>query len=153
MSVNTSEVSGAPVVGPLMRAVAVTVEPDAHVASAAYLMKRAHDSALVVTTEPERPRPIEIITDADISQAVADGRDLNETRINQLHLRPVDPVDPGTPVAEAAERMLAASQQHLPVVDDGRLVGMVDVVALCAALLAATQGDDPGNQGFRNVGG
>ena len=74
-------------VGALMRPATTTVEPDAHVASAAWLMKRANDSALVVTSDDGRV-PIAVITDADMSQAVADGRDLNDTRINQLHLQP-----------------------------------------------------------------
>jgi CBS domain-containing protein len=121
-------------VGALMRPATTTVEPDAHVASAAWLMKRANDSALVVTSDDGRV-PIAVITDADVSQAVADGRDLNDTRINQLHLRRPTVVQPGTSVAEAAERMLELTTQHLPVMDDGRLVGLVDMVAVCRALL------------------
>jgi CBS domain-containing protein len=123
-----------PIVGALMRAATTTIDPDSHVASAAYLMKRAHDSALVVTSGDGR-LPIAVITDADVSQAVADGRDLNDTRINQLHLRRPTVVQPGTSVAEAAERMLELTTQHLPVMDDGRLVGLVDMVAVCRALL------------------
>jgi CBS domain-containing protein len=123
-----------PIVGALMRAATTTIDPDSHVASAAYLMKRAHDSALVVTSGDGR-LPIAVITDADVSQAVADGRDLNDTRINQLHLsRPVV-VSPGTSVAEAAERMLELSVMHLPVIEDGQLVGLVDMAAVCRALL------------------
>ena len=121
-------------VGALMRPATTTVEPDAHVASAAWLMKRANDSALVVTSDDGRV-PIAVITDADVSQAVADGRDINDTRINQLHLRRPTVVQPGTSVAEAAERMLELTTQHLPVMDDGRLVGLVDMVAVCRALL------------------
>jgi CBS domain-containing protein len=117
-----------------MRPATTTVEPDAHIASAAWLMKRANDSALVVTSDDGRV-PIAVITDADVSQAVADGRDLNDTRINQLHLRRPTVVQPGTSVAEAAERMLELTTQHLPVMDDGRLVGLVDMVAVCRALL------------------
>ena len=120
----------------LMRAATTTVEADSHVASAAWLMKRSHDSALVVTTDDGR-LPIAIITDSDISQAVADGRDLNDTRINELHLSRPAVVDPGTSVGEAAERMLKTSLQHLPVVDDGQLVGLIDMVAVCRALLQA----------------
>jgi CBS domain-containing protein len=97
-------------------------------------MKRAHDSALVVTSGDGRV-PIAVITDADVSQAVADGRDLNDTRINQLHLSRPAVVNPDTSVAEAAERMLALSLMHLPVMDDGRLVGLVDMAAVCRALL------------------
>jgi CBS domain-containing protein len=121
-------------VGGLMRSATTTVEPDSHVASAAYLMKRAHDSALVVTSDDGRV-PIAVITDADVSQAVADGRDLNDTRINQLHLSRPAVVAPGTSVAEAAERMLELTLQHLPVMDDGQLVGLVDMAAVCRALL------------------
>jgi CBS domain-containing protein len=124
-----------PTVGALMRAPATTVEPDSHVASAAYLMKRSHDSALVVTDDLDGHLPIAVITDADVSQAVADGRDLNETRINQLGLGRLAVVRPGTSVAEAAEQMLELSIQHLPVVDDGRLVGLVGMPDVCRALL------------------
>ena len=55
-------------VGAVMRSATTTVEPDAHVASAAWLMKRANDSALVVTSDDGRV-PIAVITDADVSQA------------------------------------------------------------------------------------
>ena len=118
----------------IMRSATTTVDPDSHVASAAWLMKRANDSALVVTTDDGRV-PIAVITDADISQAVADGRDLNETRINQLHLSRPAVVQPGTSVAEAAERMLELSLNHLPVLEDGRLVGLIDMAAVCRGLL------------------
>ena len=122
-------------VGGLMRSATTTVEPDAHVASAAWLMKRANDSALIVTSDDGRV-PIAIITDADVSQAVADGHNLNDIRINQLHLsRPVV-VSPGTSVADAAEQMLELALNHLPVMDDGQLVGLIDMAAVCRALLA-----------------
>jgi CBS domain-containing protein len=138
MSVSQTPADAGPLegvtVGGVMRTPTTTVDPDSHVAAAAYLMKRSRDSALVVTTG-DGLRPIAVITDGDVSQAVADGLDLNDTRINQLRLsRPV-PVTTGTPITEAAERMLELSVEHLPVVDDGRLVGMVDMVAICRAFL------------------
>ena len=123
-----------PIVGTFMRSATTTIESDAHVASAAFLMKRAHDSALVVTSGDGR-LPIAVITDADVSQAVADGRDLNDTRINQLHLGRPAVVSPETSVSEAAERMLELSLLHLPVMDDDRLVGLVDMAAVCRVLL------------------
>src|SRR3954470_4357663 len=131
-----------PSVGALMRSATTTIEPDSHVASAAFLMKRAHDSALVVTSGDGRV-PIAVITDADVSQAVADGRDLNETRINQLHLRHPESVRPGMTVAEAAGRMLQLKTPHLPVMDDGRLVGLIDMMAVCRALLDEEESGNP----------
>ena len=119
----------------LMRPATTTVETDAHLASAAYLMKRAGDTALVVTPEDGVGGPVAVITDADISQAVADGRDLGETRINSLGLpRPVC-VPPTTPVPEAARHMLDSGLGHLPVVSDDRLLGLVDMPAVCRVLL------------------
>jgi CBS domain-containing protein len=124
-----------PTVGLLMRTPATTVESDAHVASAAYLMKRSGAGALVVTADNLGLVPIAVLTDAEVSQAVADGRSPEDTRINQLRLpRPVA-VHPGTSVTEAAEQMLGSSLHHLPVVDDGRLVGIVGVTEVCRALL------------------
>jgi CBS domain-containing protein len=122
-------------VGDLMWTTPVTIGPDAHVASAAYLMKRTPCSALVVLSEEEPPKPVGLLADGDISQAVADGLDLDDARIHQLHLRRPEPVDPATPVTALAERMLAETIDHLPVVQGGRLVGMVDLAAVCRALL------------------
>jgi CBS domain-containing protein len=124
-----------PTVGQLMRPATRTVEADAHVASAAYLMKRAHDCALVVTSDDEGRMPIAVLTDADVSQAVADGRDLGEIRINDLRLPRPMAVHPDTSLTEAAELMLDKAVSNLPVVDDAGLVGVVDLAAVCRALL------------------
>jgi CBS domain-containing protein len=122
-------------VGNFMRSPATTVEADSHVASAAYLMKHSQVSALVITADDEGHIPIAIITDADVSQAVADGRDLNDTRINQLHLPRPEALATGASVAEAAEQMLELGLMYLPVVEDGRLVGLVGMADVCRALL------------------
>lgn len=118
-----------------MRPATTTVETDAHLASVAYLMKRAGDSALVVTPEDGVGGPVAVVTDASISQAVADGRDLGDTRINALGLpRPLC-VPPTMPVPEAAREMLERGLDHLPVVDGDHLLGLVDLPAVCRVLL------------------
>ena len=121
----------------LMRPATTTVEGTAHLAAAAYLMKHRGDTALVVTTDDDDRTPIAVITDADISQAVADGRAPECTRISDLHLpRPITVPDDAS-AAEATRLMLARRIHHLPVVHDGRLVGMVDLSDLCRPLLGA----------------
>ena len=127
-------------VGDVLRPATTTVETDAHLASAAYLMKRSGDSALVVMPEDGVGGPVAVLTDAHISQAVADGRDLEETRIHQLGLPRPSCVDPAMSVVEAAERMLAERLDHLPVVDDERLLGLVDLAAVCRILLRHADG-------------
>jgi CBS domain-containing protein len=135
MSASASLSSDQLTVGQFMRSPTTTVEPDSHVASAAYLMKRSQNSALVVTADDHGRTPLAIVTDADISQAVADGKDLNDTRLNQLHLPRPAAVEPTTPVATAAAQMLDGALMHLPVVEDGKLVGLVDISDMCRALL------------------
>ena len=128
-------------VADVMRPATTTVETDAHLASVAYLMKRAGDSALVVTTEEGVGGPVAVITAAHITQAVADGRDLNETRINQLGLSRPTCVHPSMSVIEAAERMMVERIEHLPVVSEDRLLGLVDMVAICRVLLQHADAD------------
>jgi CBS domain-containing protein len=127
-------------VGDLVRPATTTVESDAHLASAAWLMKRAGDSVLVVTPEDGVGGPVAVLTDAHISQAVADGRDLGETRINALGLARPLCVPPTMPVPDAAEQMLEHGLDHLPVVAEDRLLGLVDLPALCRVLLQGSTG-------------
>ena len=122
-------------VGEVMRSATTSVETSAHLAAAAYLMKRSGDSALVVTTDDAERRPLAIVTEADIAEAVADGRDLEETRITDLRSVPPATVEAGVPVVEAARTMLLHRIRHLPVVDGGRLVGIIDMSDACRSLL------------------
>jgi hypothetical protein len=50
-----------------------------HVAAAAYLIKHAGSAALVVLGAQQGNPPIGVITEADITGAVADGMDVNTT--------------------------------------------------------------------------
>jgi CBS domain-containing protein len=119
----------------MMRPAVTTVERHAHLAAAAYLMRRAGDSAVVVTTDDETRRPIGIITATDIARAVADGKDVNEVRIDEIVGAEPVTARPGTTANEAAGVMLSARIRHLPVVDNGRLLGIVDIMDACRALL------------------
>jgi CBS domain-containing protein len=119
------------------RSAVTTVERHAHLAAAAYLMRRASETAVVVTTDDESRRPIGVITDTDIAQAVADRRDLNEVRIDELVGPEPVTTEPETAVSEATALMLAAGVRHLPVVENGHLVGIFDIADACRALLEA----------------
>jgi CBS domain-containing protein len=101
------------------------VERNAHLAAAAYLMKQAHDTALVVINDAEVPTAI--VTDADVAHAVADGRDLNQVRISDIVTREPVTVRSPTAVVEAAALMVSSGIRHLPVVDNDRLLGMIDI--------------------------
>ncbi|CAA9256329.1 MAG: hypothetical protein AVDCRST_MAG57-2389 [uncultured Blastococcus sp.] len=119
----------------IMRPAVTTVERTAHVSAVAYLMRKHHDSAIVVITDDRAAAPVTLICDTDITQAVADGRDLEESRITDLSLPDMVTLAPDTPVEQAAERMLEAGVVMAPVVSEGKLAGLVDMSGLCLALL------------------
>jgi CBS domain-containing protein len=133
---SSTTTTGQLTVGQVMRPPVTTVERSAHVAAVAYLMKKSHDNALVVITDGVTREPVTLICDSDVTQAVADGCDLEQTRITDLHLPAMIALAPDTPVPEAAERMLAARVAYAPVVEDRRLVGLVDLALLCQGLLS-----------------
>jgi predicted transcriptional regulator len=65
-------------------AATTTVGPYDHAAAAAYLMKHAGTPALTVLDGQRSNQPIGCITETDIAAAMAQGKDLNETRIRDL---------------------------------------------------------------------
>jgi CBS domain-containing protein len=118
----------------VMRPPLTTVEQQGHVAAAAYLMKHAGATALMVL-DAQTDQPIGIITEADIAHAVADGKDVNSVRISQLMTIRPTVIKTTTNVRDAAEVMTSGHFRHLPVVGDAGLVGIVDITDVCRALL------------------
>jgi uncharacterized protein (DUF427 family)/CBS domain-containing protein len=131
----TAAASGMPTVAELMRAAIVSVERDAHLAAVAYLMRRADETALVVVNNTEQRTPLAVITDTDVAQVIADGLDPNKVRVSDLVQRDPITVSPNTSLSRAATVMVSAGIRHLPVVEDGRLLGMVDISDACRALV------------------
>jgi CBS domain-containing protein len=124
----------------IMRPALATVEPRVHAAAAAYLMKHAGVTALVVVDDDQAKQPVGIITEADIVQAVADGKDLNDVRIQALITTHPTVISAGTSIQDAARFMVTGHFRHLPVVvGEAGLIGMVDITDVCAALLDPPQ--------------
>jgi CBS domain-containing protein len=114
------------------------VDQNDHVGAAAYLMKRANATALIVT-QAHTGEPIGIITEADISRAVADGKNPNDVRIYQLMTARPTVVNTTTSIRDAAKVMANGRFRHLPVMGDPGLVGIVDITDICRALLDVTE--------------
>ena len=121
-------------VADVMQPPVTTVGQYDHAAAAAYLMKHAGVSALVVL-ESQTDQPIGIDTEADIAHAVADGRDVNEVRIHDLMTERPTVISAATSVLDAARMMTNGRFRHLPVVGDHGIIGMVDISDVCRALL------------------
>jgi CBS domain-containing protein len=115
-------------VGQVMRP-PTTIEPDAHLAAAAYLIEHSHDPALVVVTD-DTHEPVAMITDAEITRAVAHGRSLENTRVAHVGTEQPVTVQADVGAEDAARLMLSHGIRHLPVVEGRRLVGMVELADL-----------------------
>ncbi len=127
---------GAATAADIMRPPLTTVNQNDHVAAAAYLMKHAGTTALMVL-DTQADQPAGIITEADIAHAVADGKDVNSTRIYELMTTRPTVITATTSVRDAAKIMANGHFRHLPVVGDAGLAGIVDITDVCRALLEA----------------
>lgn len=124
-------------VADVMRSAATMVEAHGHLAAGAYLMKQADQSALVVVDDAERP--VAIITERDMLRAVAHGADAAEERISDWMNPDPRTVDPNATVTEAARIMRDAAVRQLPVVSDGRVVGMVAINDILRTLVGSAR--------------
>ena len=129
-------------VADIMQPPVTMVDQNDHVAAAAYLMKRADATALIVT-QAQTGRPIGIITDADVSRAVADGKNPNDVRIYELMTAHPTVVSTTASIRDAAKVMTSKRFRHLPVTGDAGLAGIVDITDVCRVLLQADVSGPP----------
>ena len=101
----------------------VTIGPDATVAEAAATLQRHSVSALVVV---EGERLVGLLTERDLLQVIVDGDDPASTPVQKRMSTDVVTIAPDTDPMEARELMGRYAVRHLPVVDGGRVVGLVE---------------------------
>ena len=126
-------------VADIMRPPVTTVERNDHVAGAAYLMRRECVTALVLA-DARTNRPMGLITEADLVQLMADGRDPDVVRIHELMATHLSVVEATASIRDAAHTMITGHFRHLPVVDGDGLVGIIDITDICRALLSELGG-------------
>ena len=86
-----------------------------------------------------RLQPAGIITAADTARAIADGKDVNDVWVDAvMTTRPA--ITTTTTIRDAAEMMTTGHFRHLPVAGDAGLVGVVDIIDVCRALIDAGEG-------------
>ena len=113
-------------VSEIMSGRVVTICQDEPVIAAARLLKRMNLGALPVTDRSGRLRGM--LTDRDIVlRCVASGADARELRLADIMTRGVVTAEPETEVAEAARTMGGGQVRRLPVVEGGKLVGMLSL--------------------------
>jgi CBS domain-containing protein len=80
----------------------------------------------VVVVE-DMARIVGIVTERDILRAVAQRVRAAEARVRQWMTESVVTIEPETTVEDAAEMMFERNFRHLPVMKDGRLLGIVSL--------------------------
>jgi CBS domain-containing protein len=107
-----------------------TMPASAGVAEAARTM-RDRDIGDVIVLQDDRV--CGIVTDRDIVvRGIAQGRDPAQTKLADICSRDLTTVAPGDDVGDAVRLMKEKAVRRLPVVDDGRPVGIVSIGDLAA---------------------
>ena len=110
----------------LMNPNVVTVEPGSSAALAARLISRHNVGSLPVCGEDRRLRGV--VTDRDIVlRCVAAEEDPAQTPVRDIMSRGCATVSPGADCRESTRLMSAHQVRRLPVVEEGRLVGMISL--------------------------
>ena len=106
----------------------VTVEEDITVKKAVAIMNKYEIGCLVIT---KRGKPVGIITERDmLTRVLAESRAAEKTKVSEVMSRPLIVADPNMDLEEAAKLMFKMKVKKLPVVSDGRLVGLVTLTDL-----------------------
>jgi CBS domain-containing protein len=103
----------------------LTVDPTASIGEAAEKMIEAGVGAVVVMED--MVRIVGIVTERDLMRAVAQRARAAEARVRQWMTEGVVTIEPETTVQDAAKMMFEKNFRHLPVVKDGRLLGIASL--------------------------
>jgi len=106
----------------------VTIEADATVQEAVDLMNKHEIGCLVVVL---RGKPVGIITERDmLKRVLAKSIDSEKVKISEIMSAPLIVGRPGMEIEDAVRLMFKTKIKKLPVVQKGRLVGLVTLTDL-----------------------
>ncbi|MER5702751.1 MULTISPECIES: CBS domain-containing protein [unclassified Micromonospora] len=135
-------------VGEFMTTRLVTMDGNETLTAAAREMRDSAIGDVVVTNGTDVAG---IVTDRDITvRGVAEQLDPTSTRLNQITSRDVITVSQYDDTVAAADLMRTYAVRRLPVIDDGRLVGLISMGDLAVerepqSVLADISADEPNN--------
>lgn len=106
----------------------VTVEDSSTVKAAVELMNKHEIGCLVVVNHK---KPVGIVTERDmLRRVIYESKKPERTRIISIMSKPLISITSGMSTGEAAKLMFEQRIKKLPVVEDGRLVGLVTLTDL-----------------------
>ncbi len=123
-----------------MTSAPVTIAAEATAAEAASIMRDKDIGSLVVV---ERGEPIGIITERDlVTKVAASDTQPSRVRVREIMTSPIVAIHPHEEVAEAAKIMSQRKIRRLPVVQEGKLVGIItenDLIRIWPQLIEVTR--------------
>jgi citrate synthase len=124
-STSRPRVSSPVLVRELMSSPVVTASPAQAVASAADAMVLAGVGSVVVVGDPGLP--VGILTERDLVRASASGVDTRAVTVGEWMTAAPDTVEPTVSIDIALDTLARRGYRHIPVVDDGELVGILSM--------------------------
>lgn len=113
------------------------VTPDSTIEQAAQLMADKHIGGLLVTLGENI---VGIVTERDFARKLAlAGSRCGEVLVREIMSSPVLYVEPSRTTDECMALMTENRLRHLPVLEDGKLVGMVSIGDLVKTVIASQQ--------------
>ena len=109
----------------LVKRAPVFVAASATVAEAAQQMQRARIGSVLVAAEPPG-----ILTDRDLRGRVLAASMAPETAVTQVMTRPLITIDSDAPVFSALRLMIDENIHHLPLVEEGKIIGVISATDL-----------------------
>ena len=103
-----------------------TINPNSTIAEATHTLAEHHIGAAVVCND--QGDLLGILSERDIVRALANhGANVLDHQVHQLMTHHVTTAAPRTTVAEAMAMMTSGRFRHLPVIDDGKMIGLVSI--------------------------
>ncbi len=100
----------------------ITIDISERVEEALRLMVKFDVGSVVVV---DKEKPVGIITERDMTRAALRGDSLLKLPVRSLMSRPLQTAEPDAEIWRTFEVMLKLGVRRLPIVDDGKLVGIV----------------------------
>src|SRR4051812_20957654 len=123
----------------IMTVEVATATPDTTLEDVATMMRDEDTGAIPVVDGDEITG---IITDRDIViRAIAEGKDPVETTVEDILTGNLETIEPDTDVEEAAQMMSRRQIRRLPVVENGRLIGMLSLGDIAVKEHSETAGE------------
>ena len=116
-----------------------TVRPEQSVAEATALLARHNIGALIVVNELERP--VGILSERDIVRALSRDDRVLGRRVTEIMTHDVVTALPVDDLMSVLNTMTERRIRHLPILDGGKLVGIVSIGDVVKAQLDVYQGE------------